>query len=85
MQLATKRVCLALKRASACRLFHLFSSIGPSRSAIEHSAGERSLPAIQVVDVNEGVTERLVAQRSRYLFSEVLNSPPDQLRPIGAG
>ena len=73
------------QRASACRLFHVFPSIGPSRSAIEHSASERSLPPIQVIDVNEDVTERLVAQRSRHLFSEVLASRPDQLQPIGAG
>jgi polysaccharide biosynthesis/export protein len=35
--------------------------------------------------VNEEVTQRLAAQRSRHLFSEVLSNRPDQLQPIGAG
>jgi polysaccharide export outer membrane protein len=85
MQLMTKSACLAACAIllGGCSTF--FSSIGPSRHEIEHSADGRSLPAIQVVDVNEEVTERLVAQRSRHLFSEVLSSRPDQLQPIGGG
>jgi polysaccharide export outer membrane protein len=68
---------------AGCSTF--FSSIGPSRRDIDHSAAERPLPPIQLVDVNEEVTQRLVAQRSRHLFSEVLSNRPDQLQPIGAG
>jgi polysaccharide export outer membrane protein len=85
MQLTTKLACLALSvfMLAGCSTF--FSSIGPSRRDIEHSAGERPLPPIQLVDVNEEVTQRLVAQRSRHLFSEVLSNRPDQLQPIGAG
>jgi polysaccharide export outer membrane protein len=43
------------------------------------------LPPIKIVDVNEEVTQRLVAQRTRHLFSEVLSNRPDQLQVIGAG
>jgi polysaccharide biosynthesis/export protein len=85
MQLKTKSTCLALSAllVSGCSTF--FSSIGPSRSAIDHSAAVRPLPQIQVIDVNEEVTQRLAGQRSRHLFSEVLTSRPDQLQLIGPG
>jgi polysaccharide export outer membrane protein len=85
MQLLTKLACLALSAILLAGCSTFFSSIGPSRRDVEHSAGERPLPPIQLIDVNEEVTQRLTAQRSRHLFSEVLNSPPDQLQPIGAG
>src|SRR5258708_40338290 len=86
MQLTTKAACLALSALllAGCSTTFL-SSIGPSRKEIEHSADTRALPPIQVIDVNEDVTQRLVAQRSRHLFSEVLSGRPDQLQPIGAG
>jgi polysaccharide export outer membrane protein len=63
----------------------IFPSIGPSRKEIAHAAEQRPLPPIQVIDVNEEVTQRLVAQRARHLFSESLASAPDRLQPIGAG
>jgi polysaccharide biosynthesis/export protein len=85
MQLMTKSACLALSVVLLAGCSTFFSSIGPSRKDIEHSAAERPLPPIQLVDVNEEVTQRLVAQRSRHLFSEVLSNRPDQLQPIGAG
>jgi polysaccharide biosynthesis/export protein len=85
MQLTTKLACLALSMFLLAGCSTFFSSIGPSRKDIEHSAAERPLPPIQLVDVNEEVTQRLVAQRSRHLFSEVLSNRPDQLQPIGAG
>jgi polysaccharide biosynthesis/export protein len=85
MQSNTKLACLALSAILLAGCSTFFSSIGPSRRDIDHSAGERPLPPIQLVDVNEEVTQRLVAQRSRHLFSEVLSGRPDQLQPIGAG
>jgi polysaccharide export outer membrane protein len=85
MQLTTKAACLALSAIALAGCSTFLSSIGPSRKEIEHSADTRALPPIQVVDVNEDVTQRLVAQRSRHLFSEVLSGRPDQLQPIGAG
>src|SRR5271156_762512 len=85
MQLTTKLACLALSALLLAGCSTFFSSIGPSRKEIDHSPAERTLPPIQVVDVNEEVTERLVAQRSRHLFSETLSNRPDQLQRIGAG
>jgi polysaccharide biosynthesis/export protein len=85
MQLKTKLACLGLSALLLAGCSTFFPSIGPSRRDIDHAASRRSLPPIQLVDVNEEVTERLAAQRSRHLFSEVLSSRADQLQPIGAG
>jgi polysaccharide export outer membrane protein len=85
MQLTTKLACLGLSALSLAGCSAFLPTIGPSRHAIENSASDRSLPPVQIVDVNEEVTERLEAQRSRHLFSEVLGSRPDQLQPVGAG
>ena len=85
MQFMTKLVCVGVAATLFAGCSTLFPSIGPSRRQIEHSAQARSLPQLQIVDVNEEVTERLVAQRTRHLFSESLSNPPDQLQPIGAG
>ena len=85
MQSLTKLACLALSAILLAGCSTFFSSIGPSGKDIQHAADGRSLPPVQVVDVNEDVTQRLTAQRSRHLFSEVLSNRPDQLQPIGAG
>src|SRR3984957_12087952 len=85
MQLMTKLATLALSAILLAGCSTFFSSIGPSRRDVEHAADGRSLPPIKIVDVDEEVTERLLAQRTRHLFSEVLTSRPDQLQVIGAG
>jgi polysaccharide export outer membrane protein len=85
MQLTTKLACLALSALGLAGCSTFFPSIGPSRKDVDHAASGRSLPPIQVIDVNEGVTQRLASQRSRHLFSEVLGNRPDQLQPVGAG
>src|SRR5580704_3439813 len=85
MQLMTKLACVALSGLLLVGCSTFFPSIGPSRRDVDHAAAQRSLPPIQVIDVNEDVTQRLAAQRSRHLFSEVLSSPPNELLQIGAG
>ena len=85
MQLTTKLASLASSAILLAGCSTFFSSIGPSRRDVDHSADGRSLPPIKIVDVNEEVTQRLVAQRTRHLFSEVLSKRSDQLQVIGAG
>ena len=85
MQSLTKLACLALSAILLAGCSTFFSSIGPSGRDIKNAADGRSLPPVKVVEVNEEVTQRLAAQRSRHLFSEVLSNRPDQLQPIGAG
>jgi polysaccharide biosynthesis/export protein len=85
MQLTTKLASLASSAILLAGCSTFFPSTGPSRRDVDHSADGRSLPPIKIVDVNEEVTQRLVAQRTRHLFSEVLSKRPDQLQVIGAG
>jgi polysaccharide export outer membrane protein len=84
MHFTTKWAGVALSALALAGCASYFPSIGPSRHDIEHP-GERSVPVIPVIDVNEEVTRRLVAQRSRLLFSEIVGNRPDQLQLIGAG
>src|SRR5882757_9140283 len=84
MDLLSKSASVALSALALAGCASYFPSIGPSRHDIEHPA-DRSLPTIPVVDVNEEVTRRLGAQRSRMLFSEVMSNRPDRLQPIGSG
>jgi polysaccharide export outer membrane protein len=84
MHFTTKWAGVALSALALAGCASYFPSIGPSRHDIEHPS-ERTIPVIPVIDVNEEVTRRLVAQRSRLLFSEIVSNRPDQLQLIGAG
>jgi polysaccharide biosynthesis/export protein len=81
--LKSASVALCALLLAGCAAY--FPSIGPSRHEIEHQDAKTSIPPIPVIDVNEEVTRRLVAQRSRLLFSEVLTTRPEQLLPMGKG
>ena len=85
MHFTTKLASVALSALALAGCASYFPSIGPSRHDIEHPDAKTSIPPIPIIDVNEDVTRRLVAQRSRLLFSEVLGSRPDQLLAMGKG
>src|SRR6266436_2486331 len=85
MHLSTKTASMALSALALAGCASFFPSIGPTRHGIEHQNAEGSIPPIPVIDVNEDVTRRLVARRTRLLFSEVLSTRPDQLLPMGKG
>jgi polysaccharide biosynthesis/export protein len=61
-----------------------FPGIGPSRARIEQGKDRISRSAIQVVDVTDGVTRHLLAQRTQHLFSETLHDGRVS-RTVGAG
>lgn len=84
MHFSTKSASVAMSALAMVGCATYFPSIGPSRNDIQHQP-KQSLPPVPVVDVNEEVTRRLVAQRSRLLFSEVMSNRPDRLQPIGSG
>jgi polysaccharide biosynthesis/export protein len=85
MHFTTKSASMALSALALAGCASFFPSIGPTRHGIEHQDAEASIPPIPVIDVNEDVTRRLVARRTRLLFSEVLTARPDQLLPMGKG
>jgi len=68
---------------SGCATY--FPTIGPSRNEIEAAAAPPAASAIQIVDVDDAVTRRLLAQRTQHLFSETLASRADGLQPVGIG
>jgi polysaccharide biosynthesis/export protein len=83
--LKSASVALCALLLAGCAAY--FPSIGPTRHGIEHQDqdAKTSIPPIPVIDVDADVTRRLVAQRSRLLFSEVLTTRPEQLLPMGKG
>src|SRR5258708_3959328 len=85
MHFTTKSASVALSALALAGCASFFPSIGPTRHEIEHPDAKASTPHIAVIDVKEDVTRRLVAQRSRLLFSEVLSSRPEQLLAMGKG
>jgi polysaccharide export outer membrane protein len=85
MHFSIKSASVALSALALAGCASYFPSIGPTRHGIEHQDANASIPPIPVIDVNEDVTRRLVAQRTRLLFSEVLTARPEQLLPMGKG
>jgi polysaccharide biosynthesis/export protein len=68
--------------ASACSQI---PTTGPSSKAIATSSAEVGTSAVQVVEVNDAVTRRLLTQRSQRSFSESLGSTPAPYSHIGPG
>ncbi len=85
MHSATKSAGLALTGMLLAGCASFFSAMGPNSHEIRAAPNARVLPKIQVVDVTDEVTRRLLARRSQRLFSETLGNHPNQLQTIGAG
>jgi len=85
MRSTTKSAGLALSGILLAGCTTLFPASGPDRHEIQNSSTDRALPTIQVVDVTDEVTRRLLANRTQQLFSEALGNRPNQLQPMGAG
>ena len=67
---------------SACSLL---PTSGPSKREIESSSTSPGAAAIQVVEVDDAITRRLLAQRTQYLFSETLGQVAGPYSGIGPG
>jgi polysaccharide export outer membrane protein len=63
----------------------ILPTIGPGRARIDGARAPPNSPAIQIVDVDDAVTRRLVAQRAQRLFSETLGNERIGARTVGAG
>jgi polysaccharide export outer membrane protein len=69
---------------SGCANF--LPTIGPSRGAIDRSkTAPPNAGAIQLIDIDDTVTRRLLAQRKSRLFSETLGNEPIAAHTVGAG
>ena len=69
---------------SGCARFQL-PTIGPSREEIDKVAAQPGSAAVQVVDLDDGIARRLLAQRQQRLFSETLGLAVQVQPQIGAG
>src|SRR6266404_5794876 len=76
---------VALSALLVCGCASFIPTIGPSRSAIEGTKPISNAPTIQLVDIDEGVTRRLLDQRAQRRFSETLGNVRITSRAIGAG
>jgi len=76
-------VLLGTLLVGGCSTF--IPGVGPSRREVENASTPPNLPAIQIVDVDEAVTRRLLEQRKHTLFSETLGDKPNGLQKVGPG
>jgi polysaccharide biosynthesis/export protein len=76
---------VALSALQVCGCASFVPTVGPSRSAIEGTKPISNAPTIQLVDIDEAVTRRLLDQRAQRRFSETLGNTRITSRPIGAG
>ena len=74
---------LALALLGGCGGF--LPTIGPTRSQIENAKPSPSDAGFQIIDVNDAVTNRLMARRGQRMFSETLGSQRIASRTAGAG
>ena len=61
------------------------SSSGPSREQVQEKKDSRGVIGIQLVDVNDAVTRKLLSSRKLSLFSEVFSAGPQLGYVVGAG
>ena len=62
-----------------------FPISGPTTRDIEQAALPAAANAIQIVDVDDAVTRRLISQRKQKLFSETLGDAASTMHTVGAG
>ena len=62
-----------------------FGSSGPSAEQVQEKRDDKSLGAIQLVDVNGAVAHKLVSSRKQSLFSEFFRASANSGYVIGAG
>ena len=80
---ASAAVVLAAVLTSGCASF--LPSIGPSKAAVTSARVAVGASAVQVVEVDDAVTRRLLALRTQRLFSETLGNASISSRAVGPG
>jgi polysaccharide export outer membrane protein len=75
--------CVGAVVLSACYSF--LPTVGPTRDAIERAKATREAVSIQIFDIDETVTRRLLARRASRTFSETLGSQPTGPHTVGPG
>lgn len=60
-------------------------SSGPGEEQVKESVSTPAIPGMQIVEVNDAVTRKLLASQKTALFSEILANPSKANYVIGAG
>jgi len=76
-------ITLAAALFAGCATF--LPTIGPSRWQIDPAKPPPDVSAIQIIDIDDGVTRQALAQRALHLFSETLGDKRISSRTVGAG
>jgi polysaccharide export outer membrane protein len=83
------QACLGFLAALVATLFagcaSFLPTVGPSRHEIEKAKTPVNTAAIQVIDVDDAVTRRLLSLRTQKLFSEALRNANVAVRTVGPG
>src|ERR1700735_5181965 len=74
-------IALSVVQLSACAGF--LPTIGPSRAQID--SAKTNAAAIQIIDIDDAVTRKLLEQRGSRMFSETLGNKRIASRTVGAG
>lgn len=83
---AARAACIAALGGmvlSGC--FSIIPTVGPSRSRIAHAHYYANAAAIQFINVDEAITNKLAGQRELHLFSESIATPQRGSRLVGPG
>jgi polysaccharide biosynthesis/export protein len=64
---------------------NILPTIGPTRHQIASTKSAPDRPTIQLIDIDEAVTGKLLDQRRQRLFSETLGNQAILVRTVGAG
>jgi polysaccharide export outer membrane protein len=75
--------CAAAISISGCT--SIFPTIGPSRHDIEHATRAPNPGAIEIIDIDDALVRKLLAQRTQRLFSETLSGTAAAPRTVGPG
>jgi polysaccharide export outer membrane protein len=77
---------LAILPLTGCATFPgWLPSPGPSREQVQDKRDAQGINGIQLIDVNDAVTRKLLVSRKQSLFSETFASTPQPSYVIGAG
>jgi polysaccharide export outer membrane protein len=82
---AVVRAILALASLLTCGCASFLPTIGPSKAEVTRTRAAVGTSAVQIVDVDDAVTRRLLALRTQRLFSETLGTASIAERTVGPG
>ncbi len=83
---SARAACLAVLASVALSgCFSILPTVGPTRHQVENVRAKADAAAIQFINVDDAITQRLASQRKLHLFSEALGNQHIGSRTVGPG